>query len=104
MLGEGRVDRTGLDQRHGNRRLVHLQFHPERVGEALHRMLGCRIGALHRDGPVGEDGTDIDEGSAGRAQFLGGVERGLDVCEIVDVEDSPMLLHRDFAQPGIDAY
>ena len=104
VLAVRAVDRGRLDQADGDRGVLAHQLHAQGVGETLHRVLRGRIDALDRQGRVGQDGADIDDGPAALAQpqVLGRHQRAVDHAPVVGFEQPPLVIQAGHADGTVD--
>ena len=71
------------------------QLRPQRIGEALHGMLGSAVGGLQRDGSIGKRGSDLDDHApVARQHPTQGGQRTVHVSEIGHIGDATELFRR----------
>ena len=89
MLRVRRVDRGGLDQRDGDRRLLELlDLDAQRIGEALNRMLRGAVHALQRDDGVRYLAAHVDQRAMALAQLRQRHQRAVHDAPEVGVEQA----------------
>ncbi|CAJ3041780.1 Uncharacterised protein [Burkholderia pseudomallei] len=95
---EHRVDGRGLDERDRHRHVVRLELDAQRIGEALDRVLGCRIRALQRHRRVGRLAAHVDDRAAAKvalaAKMLGRDERAMHDAPVVRIEQPALVVER----------
>ena len=95
--GQSRLDQDHVDP-------VHHQLAPQGVGEALHRVLGGRVGPHERIGDPPAQGAQVDDATPGMRRSWPGAEEGqkqlsdLQQPEHVDFQLLPHLIHGQVLQ------
>ncbi|SCU76263.1 hypothetical protein CNECB9_290001 [Cupriavidus necator] len=102
--GQRRFQSGRLDQRHADRRLLLLQFQPQRIGEALDRVLRGRVGALQRQRSVRRLAAHVDDGAAVLAQVRGSRQRAMHGAPVVGIEQPPLVFQRHVAMAAEDGH
>src|SRR5215213_637520 len=92
VLGELRVYRARLYERDGDGRALLFELHPERVREALDRVLRRAVDALQRYRAVADRAADVDERAAALAEVLDCGERAVDRPPEVRLEQASHVL------------
>jgi hypothetical protein len=97
----GRVGPRELHRGDVDARVVVEQFAADRLGEAPHGVLGAAVGALQRDGPLGEGGADLHHHTtvAGDHVPQGG-PGAVDHAQVGDLGNALELLGPDLRERG----
>jgi hypothetical protein len=102
MVAIGRVNAARLDQFDQDRRAVVHKLEPERVREALHRVLGRGIGAQDRRRHIGGDRADIDQRAPARLQLPQRLGRAIDDAPVIGLEQALVVLVARVLELGVD--
>jgi hypothetical protein len=72
------------------------------TGESLGRVLGGGVRALQREGALGQDAADVDQGAAAVAQVRQRHPAAVHGAPVVGLEHSTLILERHLVDAPVD--